>query len=155
MSSIHSYTAQPKTRKFVNTQSYSSDSANPEYGPYLFSQSAIDSFVSANSNVSKIGSVITITGNFVDTLNNNGSNELLSFGQFNERKTMTDMGATVYIGNGVQSELLVLRLVQLPANAADCNSALDAYKTAYIVVENNCSDLGGDRGRFMVRAARV
>lgn len=146
MSSVQSKIAQPKTRKFVVTQ----DDNNGEAGARMFSQTDINNWLAGDASyLTQVGSVITVTGDFVNILNNLGYSN-----SFNQRKTLTDMGATVYIGNSAQSELLVLRLVQVYAPAADGNSVIDSFYTGYVVVENNVED-GGLASKFRCAVARI
>lgn len=157
MSSIHSYTAQPKTRKFVV--------ANPaDNGARFFSQSDFDTWVSANSGkIIQTGSMYIIPGTaagstFNDVLRgNSGATELNhSLPDITEAKTLTDMGRTIVIGTPAQSELLVFRLIQRPSPSAAANGTSDADYNGYVVVENNSEDLNNlNFHRFSVRVARV
>lgn len=157
MSSVQSHIAQPKTRKFVVTQ----DSNQGEGGAKVFSRSDIDAWYAANtSNVTKVSEsmyIVTYSGNINDILYaGNGPSGLNYSTTFSDRKTLTDMGATVYIGNTAQSELLVLRLVQAYAPAADGNSVASTDYNGYVVVENNTEELApNNAGRFCVNVARV
>ena len=151
MSSVQTHIAQRKTRKFVVTQNYYTSG---ERGPYRFPAANIESWAAAQNNVSQIGSLYIVNVNsnsFSNTLDN-----LNSDGHYDQRRTFTDLGKTIYIGTPEQSELMVFRLVQEPTDSSTADSSGDASKTYYIVVENNTNDVGGtDDGRFMVRVARV
>ena len=154
MSSVQTHISQPKTRKFVNTQNY----PNGEEGPYLYPQANVNAWIQANgSKIVNHGDLLIIPGTtsgstFIDVVRgNNGATGLANSGSYNSRKTLTDMGKQITIGDSTESELLVLRLVMTPSNSqTDLGSTV-----AYIVVENNASDLDNNGGPFQVRAARI
>ncbi len=154
MPSIGTYKAQPVTAKFVNTQNF----PGGEEGPYLYPQTNVDAWIAANSSViTNLGGLLIIPGTtpgttIVDVLKgNNGATGLVSSGNFNSRKTMTDMGKTIVVGDAVDSELLVLRLIKTPSNS----QTGEEYIVAYIIEENNMKDLDNNGGPFQVRAARI
>jgi hypothetical protein len=149
MSSVQSVIAQPKTRKFVGTQDSSSGS---ERGPYMFPQAHIDAWYADNSSdVTKVSNgmyIVNEAGNYESVVSG-----LSPQGHIDGRKTFVDMGKTIYIGNNVSSDLLVLQLVQVFGLSV---SGGHGARVGYIIVENNADDLGsGDDGRFMVRVARI
>ena len=155
MSSLQTRISQPLTRKFVNTQDMNTSS---ERGPYLFSPASIASWIAANgSKIVNHGDLLIIPGTasgstFVDVLYDNGVTGLQAdLGSYDSRKTMTDMGKQITIGDATESELLVLRLVKTPSGS---QSGAD-FIVAYVVVENNAADLQNQGGRFLVRVARV
>ena len=155
MSSVSSSFKQCLTRTFVITQSNS----NGEWGPYRFPEANIDAWYSANSSaIVKTGSVYIIPGTasgktFNDVLlGEGGATQLSASGNFQNRKTLIDLGKEVVIGTPSQPRLIVLRRVAGYADSANPNNSA----IVYIIVENNTSDvLDGDNGRFMVRCARV
>jgi hypothetical protein len=155
MSSVSAAFSQPLTKNFAVTQGSG--------GAYYFTQSDIDTWYAANaSKINKIGSVYVIPGTssgstFYDVLF--GENGATRLGQpqndsfkFYERKTLTDLGKTIHIGNAADSSLLVLRLVRGYGPAA---AGGDGNTIGYVVVQNDDEDLGGDVGRFTIRVARV
>jgi hypothetical protein len=149
MASLLRQFSQPLTRNFVNTQD---NSEGDEYGPYMFSQAAIDEWAADNtSTVTKLGSIYIIpAAQFDDVVS-----DLDAYRNIQARKTIKDMGKEVIIGTPSQPRLLVLRKVQQYSPSSAANGATDVAYTGYIVVENNAEDLGGEGGRFMVRCARV
>jgi len=158
MTSVESRFAQNLTRSFVVVQ------AANENGAYFFDEADIDNWYTANKNlIQKIGSLYIIPGKtsgttFYDVLRgeNGAPAELqVNLNRINQRRTLIDLGKEVIIGNSVDSRLLVLRRVQRPILSQEGN-ATDADYTGYVVIENNCEDLGADTwGRFTVRVARV
>ena len=150
MSSVRSFLAQPKSRKFVNTQNNTTSS---EWGPYWFPSGNVDTWYSNNSAaLTKVSDTVYLVKdetNFASVLN-----DLDSTGTINERRTFTDMGKTLYIGNKYETAMIVLQLVQMfgPDEVGGKSGA-----TGYIVIENNTRDAPqtGDGGRFKVRVARV
>jgi hypothetical protein len=154
MSSVLRFTSQPKTRKFVNTQNI----LDGEDGPRIFSQANIDAWLAANgSKIVNYGDLFIIPGTaagstFLDVLRgDNGATQLEYTSEYDSRKTLTDMGKQITIGDATESELLVLRLVKTPSNS----QTGEAFSVGYIVEENNAQDLDTNGGRFMVRVARV
>jgi hypothetical protein len=159
MSSVQTYIAQPKTRKFVV--------ANPDgqgQGARFFAQSDFNTWVTANgSKIVQNGSLYIIPGTsagstFVDVLRGlNGATELEhSLTEIERAKTLIDLGRTITIGIPSQSQMLVFRLVQKFAPTVAANSATDPDYTGYVVVENNSEDLNNlDNHRFSVRVARI
>jgi len=158
--SLPRYYAQRLTRSFVlNGQ-------GPEGSNYVatFAQSDFDAWYAANSAVvKKTGSVYTISGNsagtsFIDVLlGNNGATQLNHDSGYNNpsKKTIKDFGKEIHIGNGAESDLLVFRQVQF-AGPAELNGVpTDSELTAYVVIENNASNLGNNNARFRVAVARV
>jgi hypothetical protein len=146
MPSVGTFIAQPKSKKLVNTQD---DNNGIEQGPHIIAQSDLDSWYATYSNsITKVtDSVYVVTGNFVSIVSNLNHQDYVV-----GRKTVVDMGKTIYIGNSTNAELLVLQKIQnfgLSTNGGLCGDV------GYVVVENNCSDLGTTAGRFMVRVARV
>jgi hypothetical protein len=154
MSSVLRFTSQPKTRKFVNTQNV----LQGENGPRVFSQANIDDWLAANgAKIVNYGDLLIIPGTasgstFLDVLRgDNGATQLNYTSEYDSRKTLTDMGKQLTIGDATESELLVLRLVKTPS---DSQTGAD-FSIGYVVVENNAQDLDTNGGRFMVRVARV
>jgi hypothetical protein len=145
MSSVQTAFSQPKTRTLVVTQNENVDNN----GAYFFSQAAIDSWISdESSDLSTVGSVVTVTGNFYNIVNN-----LNSTGVFQERKSLLDLGKEYIIGNSAESRLIVLRRVR--ARGAAANAGDDA-QLGYVCTENYTTDLAPNNwGRFTVRVARV
>jgi hypothetical protein len=154
MPSVGSHKAQNVTRSFAVTQE--------AQGAYFYNATDIDAWYAANQeNVEKLGSLYIIRGSssgttFTDVLlGDNGATELDHTNpNITARKAIKDMGKEVIFGNGVESRLLVLRLVQEYVLSSE-GGTLDATSTGYVVTENNCSDLQGNTGRFTVRVARV
>ena len=145
MSSVQSAFSQPKTRTLVVTQNENVDNN----GAYFFSQAAIDSWLSdESSNLSVVGSVVVVTGDFDNTLNN-----LNNTGIFQERKSLLDLGKEYIIGNTAESRLIVLRKVR--ARGAAANAGDDA-QLGYVCTENYTTDMAPNNwGRFTVRTARI
>lgn len=157
MPSIGTQLKQRLTGRYVVTQD---SSQGAERGPYFFNQADVDSWLQANG--SKIvhlgGGIYIIPGTasgstFEDVLEgNNGATGLNpSLPDISQRKTVVDLGKEIIIGNAYETRLLVLRLVNSYASAAD---GLGGY-TGYIVVENNDLDLSSTTGRFLPRVARI
>jgi hypothetical protein len=144
MSSVQTHFAQPITRKFIVTQN------DPEeYGAYYFTQSVVDEWLADNSsNLTTVGSLVIISGNFADVMDNLGGPSP----RFENRKTLTDMGKEIVIGNSANSRLIVLRLVQGQNEAAAGGLG---GTVAYICVENNTTDTPSNSGRFTPRVARI
>jgi hypothetical protein len=154
MSSVQTHISQPKTRKFVNTQNYPSG----ESGPDLYTQANVDAWLLANgSKIVNHGDLLIIPGTtsgstFIDVVRgDNGATGLANSGSYDSRKTLTDMGKQITIGDATESELLVLRLVKTPSNS----QSGEDYTVAYVVVENNAADLDNRGGPFQVRVARI
>ena len=154
MSSVLRFTSQPKTRKFVNTQNV----LQGENGPRIFSQANIDAWLAANgSKIVNYGDLFIIPGTapgstFLDVLRGDNGATILSYtSEYDSRKTLTDLGKQITIGDATESELLVLRLVKTPSNSQTDGD----FSIGYVVVENNAQDLDTNGGRFMVRVARV
>ena len=95
----------------------------------------------------KPGLLLTITGDFATTMNS-----LNDDNRFTNRKNLVDLGAEYVIGNNVNSRLIVLRKVQGQNSAAE--GGLGGL-TAYVCVENNCTDTPSNVGRFTPRVARI
>jgi hypothetical protein len=148
MPSIGTFRAQPVTRTFAVTQG--------DWGAYYFTQDMIDSWYDDNKDdMTKTGSVFivnstdkTVFQNIMDSLGPSGGNTP----RFDERKTLTDFGGEVVIGNLINSRMVVLRRVQGYGNIEGGGLA---STVGYIVAENNCDDLAGNSGRFTVRVARM
>jgi len=146
--------SQNLTRAFAVTQD--------QQGAYFYNATDIDAWYAANqANIQKLGSLYIIRGTTSGTtfkdvlLGDNGATELDHTNpNISDRKAIKDMGKEVIIGNGVESRLLVLRLVQEYVTSSE-GGTLDPASTGYVVTENNCSDLQGNTGRFTVRVARV
>jgi hypothetical protein len=154
MSSLQTRISQPKTRKYVVTQ----NALDGENGPRYFTQSDIDTWLSANgSKIQNLGDLFIIPGTtpgstFVDVLTgSNGATILNTSGTYDPRKTLTDMGKQITIGDSGDSELLILRLVKTPSNSQTGQD----FIVGYIPVENNASDLDNQGGRYMIRVARI
>ena len=148
MPSVGTFRAQPVTRTFAVTQG--------DWGAYYFTQDMIDSWYDDNKDdMTKTGSVFivnstdkTVFQNIMDSLGPGGG----STPRFDERKTLTDFGGEVVIGNLINSRMVVLRRVQGYGNIEGGGLA---STVGYIVAENNCDDLAGNNGRFTVRVARM
>jgi hypothetical protein len=155
MSSVLRFISQPKTQKFVNTHS----AVNGESGPRIFTQANIDAWIVANgSKIVQYGEdMLIIPGTtsgstFIDVLKgDNGATALSYTTTYDSRKTITDMGKKITIGDATESELLVLRLVKTPSNS----QTGEDYLVGYVVEENNAEDLDNNGGPFQVRVARV
>ena len=154
MSSLQTRISQPLTRKFVVTQNV----LDGENGPRYFTQADIDTWIAANgSKIVNHGDLLIIPGTasgstFLDVLRgDNGAIGLNTSGTYDPRKTLTDMGKQITIGDASDSELLVLRLVKTPSNS---QTGAD-FIVAYIPIENNAQDLDINGGRFMIRVARI
>jgi hypothetical protein len=159
MSSVSSAFKQPLTRTYIVNKD------DRERGPYKFPLSTFSDWVSANSGkINQVGSLYVVPGTasgatFADVVQgDNGANALggpreeesdLDF--VTSRKNLRDLGEQVVVGDNQESRLLVFRLVQ----EANLSTVATGGDTFYIIVENNCSDIGGDSGRFSVRAARI
>jgi hypothetical protein len=144
MPSTQVFFAQPITRKYIVTQ----NETNGENGAYYFTQATVDSWLSNNSSdLSAIGSTVIISGDFNDITDN-----LNSDGRYEDRKTLTDMGKEIVIGNSANSRLITLRKVQGQQGASE--GGLGGL-VAYICVENNTTDTPSNRGRFTPRVARI
>ena len=144
MSSVQSAFSQPKTRTFTVTQ----DENNGERGPYVFNQQNVDNWLANNSSdLTTVGSVVTITGNFANIMDNLSSN-----GRFENRKSLLDLGKEIIIGVPQESRMIVLRKVRAEGPAANAG---DNGNVAYIVTENYSDDTPTNAGRFTVRVARV
>ena len=145
MSSVQSAFSQPVTRTFVVTQN-ENEGAN---GAYYFKQSTIDNWLSnESSNLSVVGSVVVVTGDFYNTMDN-----LERDGVFEDRKSLLDLGKEIIIGNSAESRLIVLRKVR--ARGAAVRAGDDA-QLGYVCTENYTTDLAPNNvGRFTVRVARV
>ena len=152
MPSVGTYFAQPVTKSLGVTQG--------EWGAYFYAAADFDNWSEANSDrVTKVSdSLYVIPGTrpgftFEDVVEgNNGATEIQhSLSNISERKTLTDMGKQIVIGNGKQSRLLVFRRVQEYVDSALSGDG----RVGYVVVENNAADLGGNSGRYTLRVARV
>ena len=90
---------------------------------------------------------------------NNGATQLDHNSGLNhaDKKTIKDFGKEIRIGNGVESDMLVFRLVQFSGPAASNGVPDDiATFTAYVVVESNASDLvSSNNGRYRIAIARL
>jgi hypothetical protein len=130
-------------------------------GAAFYGQADIDTWYAANaSKINKLGSLYIINGTapgstFVDVLTGqNGATRLeynLSPSRIEDRKSLTDMGKEIIIGNYINSRILVLRRVQLYVDSTLGGGNV----TGYVVSENNADDLQGNLGRFVVKVARV
>jgi hypothetical protein len=143
MPSVGTYKAQPVTRTFVVTQGPDANT-----GVYYFNKTAIDSWASDNTDVTKVSDGLYIVKNsadFRDTIY-----DIDVTGTYEGRKSLVDFGKEVIIGNEVNSRLIVLRRVQFWGNASIGGDGSEGY----VCVENNVSDTG-DYGRFTVRVARA
>lgn len=157
MTSTETRFAQNVTRNFVVT-----NSASTGNGVYFFDEADVDTWYAANkSAINKLGSIYIIPGTtsgktLVDVLQgNNGASSLAhNLANISDRKTLKDMGKEVIIGNSVDTRLLVLRRVQIPVGSLTGVPTNPDY-TGYVVVENNCDDLGTNAGRFTVKVARI
>lgn len=152
MPSVGTVIAQRKTNKLVVTQDYGNGGDPGEWGPYWFPQGNVASWYANNSDdITKVTDSVYIVkdgSDFGDVIDN-----LESQGHINGRRTFTDLGKTLYIGNSTNANLVVLQLVEVYGLAADGGQS---GAVGYIVVENNTSDVGTeDSGRFIVRVARV
>lgn len=156
MSSVQSYFSQPLTRKLAVTQ----DGNN---GVYFYSAADVDTWYNANkSKITKLSdSMYIVPGStsgstFEDVLSGGGGATELDYTLpfITDRKTITDMGKEIVFGNLINSRLFVLRKVQSYTQSS-VGGSLSSDDTGYVVVENNCSDLQGNLGRFTVRVARV
>lgn len=151
MSSVRSFRSQRVTNTYVVTQ----DNLNGENGAYYFLQSDIDAWYEANiDNITKVGSLYTIrTDSFADVLGVGDTDlGILTSGKFDDRKSLTDMGGEIVIGNDLNSRLIVLRRVMGQASSTDAGSGT----VAYVAVENYTTDVApNNAGRFTVRVARI
>ena len=130
-----------------------------------FAQSDFDTWFAANpGKIRKDGSLYTIAGisagsTFLDVIQgNNGATELDHNSGLNnsDKKTIKDFGKEIRIGNGVESDMLVFRLVQFSGPAATNGVPDNGDYTAYVVVESNASDLiPSNNGRYRIAVARV
>lgn len=153
MPSVGSFIAQRKSKKLVCTQNASSNQTDPEWGPYWFPQSAINTWYTSNAaNITKVTDTVYIVKDGADY--DDVLDDLDDTDHIDGRRTFTDMGKTLYIGNTTNADLVVFQLVQIygPIAAGGLSGAV-----GYIVVENNTRDAGGttDGGRFKVRVARI
>jgi hypothetical protein len=147
MSSIPTAFSQRKSNKLVVTQ----DVSQGEQGPYFFSQADIDNwYASHSSDVNKVTNSLYIirSADFVTTIGDLAH----SLPALQYRKTLTDLGKSVYFGNKVNTDLLVLQKVQ--AYGPVVNGGNGSY-VGYVVVENNALELQTINGRFLVRCARI
>ena len=150
MPSVGTVIAQRKTKKFVCTQN---NGTSDEWGPYWFPQGNVATWYANNSgDITKVTDTVYLVkdgSDYDDILDN-----LDSDGHRDGRRTFTDMGKTLYIGNTKNADLVVLQLVQLYGDIANGGLSGDV---GYIVIENNTADAGstGDSGRFKVRVARI
>ena len=107
------------TRTFTVTQ----DENNSEYDPYVFNQQTVDNWLSNNSSdLTTVGSVVTITGDFADVINNLNNN-----GRFKNRKSLLDLGKEITICNSAESRLLVLRKVRAEGTAANAGNKTSIF----------------------------
>jgi hypothetical protein len=131
-------------------------------GAATFTQANIDAWVAANpGKIKKNGSLYTIAGKtngstFVDVLAGGNGASILDDNngiRFSINKSLKDFGQEIHFGNGVDSNLLVMRKVQQAGLVADNGvSGL----TAYVVVEDNTTELPGNTwSRFRVAVSRV
>jgi hypothetical protein len=156
MPSVGTHIAQNPSRLFAVTQD--------QVGAYYFTDADITTWYTANqSNITKVGSVYIVPGlasgtTFADViLGNNGATQLGGGGttpDIGNRKTLKDMGKELIFGNKIVTRLLVLRRVQSYINSYE-GGTLNPNDTVYVVVENNCTDLQANTGRFTVRVARI
>jgi hypothetical protein len=147
MPSVGTVIAQRKTKKIINTQE-----AADANGPYFFPQGAFDTwYAEYSSQVTKVSPTLYVVKAGEDFENIAG--DIPNDGPINNRRTFTDMGKTIYIGDSTDSALIVFQLVQVPGLTA--NGGLSGA-VGYVVVENNCEDTpGGDNGRLIPRVARA
>lgn len=149
MSSVSSGFKQPLTRTFVQTQDDAGYNGG-EWGPYLFYQSDIDTWITAQVEAGYLkvtgGAYIITSGNFSTVINNLSA----SGNRIAERRTIIDMGKEYIIGNTTEARLIVLRKVRLYGSASE--GGADNY-VGYILTENNTS--ASLSGRFQVKVARV
>ena len=153
--SVERKIAQRLTRRFVLIDNWVA----------TFSQSNFDDWFAANpGKIRKDGSLYTINGisagkTFLDVVEgNNGATALDHNSGLNNsvKKTIKDFGKEIRIGNGVESDMLVFRLVQFSGPAATNGVPDNGDYTAYVVVESNASDLiPSDNGRYRIAVARV
>ena len=153
-------------RSFAQTPSTTyvvTNGSNNNNGVYFYSQADVDTWYLANRQyIQKVGSLYLINGTstgsrFIDVVTgSNGRSQLEhELNNIDDRKTIRDMGREVIIGNNVEPRLLVLRRVQEYNSSTTGGMSGNPAKTGFVVIENNCSDLGGDIGRFTVRVARI
>jgi hypothetical protein len=111
---------------------------------YLISESALAQWASDNaSKLTVVGNVYTTSlANFPGVVNNIGNGiwtdqyyTLPNGGYVNPGVTLKDMGKDVYIGTPQESNLLHLRLVQVPGPVANSG---EGGMTGYVFVEGNC-----------------
>jgi hypothetical protein len=123
----------------------------------------VSTWYNANSSsIKKIGNTYLIDGNasgktFLDVvLGNNGATELDHTNpNIGDRKTMTDVGKEIVIGTSKEPRLLVLRKVIAYVKSSQAPGSTNSNDIGYVVTENNCDDLQGNAGRFVVKVARV
>ena len=134
-------------------------------GVATFTQANIDEWVAANpGKIKKDGSLYTIDGKasgstFVDVLAGYNGATILNDNngdRFSINKSLKDFGQEIHFGNGIESNLLVLRKVQQAGLVANNGVPTDAGLTAYVVVEDNTTELPGNTwSRFRVAVSRV
>ena len=155
MPSVGTTIAQPRGHSYAVTQG--------DWGAYFFNESDFDEWYADNASaITKLGSGLyiipgTTSGTtFQEVLTGDGPGNSLSPGndRIEERKTLLDMGKEIIIGNSKNSRLIVFRRVQKYSASTGPGSAA-AGDNGYVLIENNCSDLGDNSGRFTIRVARM
>jgi len=149
MPSVGTVIAQRKSKKLINTQN---DVQSGEAGPYFFPQGGFDTwYANESADVTKVSPTLYIVkagANFAEIAGNIPYDDTID-----NRRTFTDMGKTLYLGDSTDSALIVFQLVQVPGLTA--NGGLSGA-VGYVVVENNCKDTpGADAGRLVPRVARA
>ena len=141
---------QPKT--YISRLDYSID---------MFLQGDFDNWVAANSGlIEKVGDVYSIRGTtsgttFSDVLRGNSGATVLGYSSSldtsgdNYYESIQNLGKEIRVGNGVESNLLVFRLVAGPGPST--TEGVNPGRVGYIVVENNATDM--TRPRFRVQVA--
>ena len=149
MPSVGTVIAQRKSKKLVNTQN---EGQSGENGPYFFPQGGFDTWYANNSDdVTKVSPTLYLVKAGADFANIAG--DIPYDSNIDNRRTFTDMGKTLYLGDSTDSALIVFQLVQVPGLTA--NGGLSGA-VGYIVVENNCKDTpSADWGRLTPRVARA
>jgi len=149
MPSVGTTIAQPKSKKLVNTQNYGNTG---EQGPHFFLQSDFDSWYAEHSSqVTKVSPTLYVVkaGENFESI----AGDIPNQGNINYRRTYTDMGKTLYLGDSTDSGLIVFQLVRLTGLTA--NGGLSGA-VGYVVLENNLTDTpSADWGRLTPRVARV
>lgn len=143
MSSVGSGFKQPVTRNFVMTQK--DDGSGQEWGPRIFLQSDIDTFLSNYASDIKVTGGAYIVNNFntrMDNLNHSGD-------RITKRNTIIDMGKEYIFGNTTEPRLIVLRKIKVYGLSSEGGMG----QVGYIPVEYNVSD--DINSYFQVKVARV